>query len=63
MISKKELILSIRNWMRKTDYIELQAVRGQITRNSKKYQDYIKQYNIKLEVLRNLEKELEEKGE
>lgn len=49
----KEIIL----WMNQNDYIELQAVRGQIKRTDEKYVNYINEYNMKLELLKLLENE------
>lgn len=45
----------ILKWMRANDYIELQAMRGQIKRTDKKYLDYIENYTRLLEVLRSLD--------
>lgn len=55
LIVEKEKIL---NWFNKTDYIELQAIRGTISRDSEKYINYLNEYNTKLlryqEIIREL---------
>lgn len=56
-MTSKQLILGIKEWMRNNDYIELQASRGTISRDSEKYQNYLKEYNVKLQVLKQLKGE------
>lgn len=51
-------IYLIKKWFTDNDYIELQAIRGTISRDSEKYQNYLKEYNEKLNRLRELEKEV-----
>ncbi len=48
-------INSIKEWMRNHDYIELQAVRGTISRESAKYIEYRNAYDEKLLELKSLE--------
>ena len=45
--NRKELN-QIEAWFKKTDYIELQASRGTILRDSEKYLNYLNEYNVKL---------------
>ena len=47
-------INDIIKWFRDNDYIELQASRGTIERDSVKYQNYLNEYNIKLNRLKQL---------
>lgn len=47
-LQKKYELKRILKWFDETDYIELQASRGTISRDSQKYLDYITEYNIKL---------------
>lgn len=39
---------AITQWFNETDYIELQAIRGTISRDSEKYTKYLNEYNEKL---------------
>lgn len=48
-------IREIKRWFKETDYIELQASRGTITRDSDKYIQYLEEYNEKLQRLNELE--------
>jgi len=52
-------IQKIKSWMKNSDYIELQAIRGTISRTSEKYIEYKKRYDESLQKLKNLELELE----
>ena len=58
MVRKKIERQEILSWFKDTDYIELQAIRGTITRDSEKYLNYLKEYNEKLNRLRELEAEI-----
>lgn len=48
---------SIKNWFRNTDYIELQASRGTIARDSEKYVAYLEAYNLNLVEFKKLREE------
>lgn len=56
LISKMQ---SIKNWFAMHDYIELQACRGTIDRNSDKYKIYLSNYNKRLAELKSLKNEFE----
>lgn len=56
-LEKQNKVLQIKKWFQDTDYIELQAARGTISRESEKYINYLKAYNEKLEELRSIKNE------
>lgn len=48
IIENEKEIRFIKQWFNQTDYIELQAIRGTISRDSEKYINYLNEYNTKL---------------
>lgn len=52
--SKEKEKFHIMKWFKETDYIELQASRGTISRTSEKYINYLNEYNEKLTRLKEL---------
>ena len=48
----------ILKWFKNNDYIELQATRGTISRDSRKYKDYLKEYDRKLKRFKELNQAL-----
>ena len=58
-ISEEEKEMNeIISWFNETDYIELQAIRGTISREDPKYVNYLSEYNSRLERYRELKNEL-----
>lgn len=55
---KEHMARLIKGWMMQNDYIELQASRGTISKDSEKYIDYLNEYNAKLQELKVLEQEV-----
>ncbi len=51
---------SIKNWFYKNDYIEGQVSKGIITKDDKKYTDYLAEYTQKLAEYRTLRTQLGE---
>lgn len=58
-ISEEEKEMNkIISWFNETDYIELQAIRGTISREDPKYVNYLSKYNSRLERYQELKNEL-----
>lgn len=55
---KEHMARLIKGWMMQNDYIELQASRGTISKDSEKYIAYLNEYNAKLQELKVLEQDI-----